>query len=309
MAKDFRTTRADALAHAIAAAELYMSAYKESGTQQPERKASLRRKFEELVVLAEQLKARKPTQAKSMDKKMAQEELSILNRSSDLHGNHFRPWECNPPDDQFSTSHGGGSFTCVFLCSFARFNTHERDRDSTVYAMSNLQQSMLDGWKRPALLLTARERSKESWEAALMAPDGVCDLVQDITTDCSVVASLCAAMKILLLGTSGTPVSHLGVLHPLIFDTRTDTMTDISLQLLSTLMFPFDHENKRPRVSPNGKYIFRMHFNGCFREVVVDDRLPVSKTQYGRNLFVVDRRNPDLLWPALMEKAYLSTLR
>lgn len=30
-----------------------------------------------------------------------------------------------------------------------------------------------------------------------MASESDCDLVQDVTTDCSVVASLCAAMKIL----------------------------------------------------------------------------------------------------------------
>lgn len=51
--------------------------------------------------------------------------------------------------------------------------------------------------------------------------------------------------------------------------------------------------------------MFRMHFNGCFRQVVVDDRLPMSRPGVDRSLFVVDRRNPDLLWPALMEKAYL----
>lgn len=68
-------------------------------------------------------------------------------------------------------------------------------------------------------------------------------------------------------------------------------------------MFPFDHDMGKPRISSNGKYIFRMHFNGCFRQVVVDDRLPVSRNN--RTLFVVDRLNPNLLWPALMEKAYL----
>ena len=46
-----------------------------------------------------------------------------------------------------------------------------------------------------------------------------------------------------------------------------------------------------------------MHFNGCTRRVVIDDRLPASKTE--RTLFVVDRQNPQLLWPALVEKAYL----
>lgn len=68
-------------------------------------------------------------------------------------------------------------------------------------------------------------------------------------------------------------------------------------------MFPFDAENGRPSISGNGKYVFRMNFNGCFRQVVVDDRLPSSSTS--RTLFVMDRRNPQLIWPALMEKAYL----
>lgn len=47
----------------------------------------------------------------------------------------------------------------------------------------------------------------------------------------------------------------------------------------------------------------RLNFNGCFRKVVIDDRLPVSKTS--RILHVVDRNNPSLLWPALLEKAYM----
>lgn len=36
---------------------------------------------------------------------------------------------------------------------------------------------------------------------------------------------------------------------------------------------------------------------------MIDDRLPSSKTS--RSLHVVDRNNPNLLWPALVEKAYL----
>lgn len=56
-------------------------------------------------------------------------------------------------------------------------------------------------------------------------------------------------------------------------------------------------------MSNNGKYMFKFQFNGCYRQVVVDDRLPASKT--ARTLFVSDRCNPGLLWPALLEKAYL----
>ena len=68
-------------------------------------------------------------------------------------------------------------------------------------------------------------------------------------------------------------------------------------------MYPFDHETMTPAVSKNGKYIFRMYFNGSWRQVVIDDRLPASSTD--RTLYVVDRRHPRLLWPALIEKAYL----
>lgn len=68
-------------------------------------------------------------------------------------------------------------------------------------------------------------------------------------------------------------------------------------------MHPYDHKAMRPSVSQNGKYVFRMNFNGCWRKVVIDDRLPVSSTD--RTLYVVDRRNPHLVWPALVEKAYL----
>ncbi|KAF2666989.1 cysteine proteinase [Microthyrium microscopicum] len=56
-------------------------------------------------------------------------------------------------------------------------------------------------------------------------------------------------------------------------------------------------------MSPNGRYLFRFNFNGCRRAVEIDDSLPVSKTK--RMLHIIDRNNPTLLWPALIEKAYL----
>lgn len=68
-------------------------------------------------------------------------------------------------------------------------------------------------------------------------------------------------------------------------------------------MFPWNPLTQRPELSPNGKYVLKLNFNGTYRRVEIDDRLPVSKTS--RVLHVVDRRTPSLLWPALMEKAYL----
>lgn len=69
------------------------------------------------------------------------------------------------------------------------------------------------------------------------------------------------------------------------------------------MIYPYDEQNSAPKLSASGKYVFRLHFNGCYRKVVIDDRLPASKTK--RCLHVVDRNNPGLLWPALVEKAYL----
>lgn len=67
-------------------------------------------------------------------------------------------------------------------------------------------------------------------------------------------------------------------------------------------MYPRDDE-ENPILSPCGKYVFRFYFNGSFRKVIIDDRLPSSKTT--RSLYVVDRNNFNFLWPALVEKAYL----
>ena len=74
-------------------------------------------------------------------------------------------------------------------------------------------------------------------------------------------------------------------------------------QILSSVIYPYDHTLQQPVRSQNGKYIFRLYFNGCWRKVVIDDRLPSSDGP--RALYVLDRNNSRLLWPALLEKAYL----
>lgn len=68
-------------------------------------------------------------------------------------------------------------------------------------------------------------------------------------------------------------------------------------------MYPFDTASIKHVDSSNGKYVFKLHFNGCFRRVVIDNRLPASSSK--RTLHVKDRSNQGLLWPALIEKAYL----
>lgn len=184
-------------------------------------------------------------------------EKIILLEASKLHGSRFLPWTSSPVSSDFEQSSGQPDF-----------------KDDVELPLSAVQLEIFDAWRRPRELL-GQSHTTPAWLDTMTAHDKV-DLVQDITTDCSVVASLCAA----------TARSECG---------NTDIIT--------RNIYPYDRSLKQPIVSPNGKYVLRLHFNGCPRSVVIDDRLPVSRTS--RVLHVTDRNNPSLLWPALVEKAYL----
>ncbi|KAI5237754.1 cysteine proteinase [Aureobasidium subglaciale] len=150
--------------------------------------------------------------------------------------------------------------------------------DKPELRLSTAQLQVFDGWKRAAGALpppawyTPEERSN----GPTMSSSRTIDLVQDAATDCSVVASLCALVA---RGERG------------------------HAKILGSMMFPYDNTEGRPMMSPNGKYALKLNFNGTYRRVEIDDRLPVSKSP--RVLHVIDRHNPSLLWPALIEKAYL----
>ncbi|KAL1897658.1 cysteine protease [Sporothrix stenoceras] len=311
----------DAISHVIAAVELYMQAVKEAAT--PAERTRIKKKCRELMAYGESLKTAAPppveatmssltletkpaspapsaqpipqappptasgiatptkasgspapSQSRSVPvrstplstRELPKREQIILLKASKLHGSVFPPWDAAPVDDVFKLA---SSANVLY-------------EDNTEYSMSSEQKEIFTGWKRPDELFAepATDDKKAgdtgSKDRFMLAKDEP-DLVQDITTDCSVVASLCAMTKY--------ASDH-----------------DGQAPLLASIMSPFDHGKGQPVVSENGKYIFRMHFNGAFRNVVVDDRLPSSDS---RALFVVDRRNPLLLWPALLEKAYL----
>ncbi|KAK8057550.1 PALB protein [Apiospora saccharicola] len=265
-AQALRCSGQEALDHAIASAELYMKA---AGTARvPSEKTRFRQKCSDLLSLAERLKkiARSVDTVSQVEKRLGLPRLSrqipiseqtILLRGSKLHGNKFPPWESDPDPEEFR----GSSFT-----------------DASEFSLSGRQREVFAGWKRPWDIVGGGANTKDdkSSRLRLMEAEDDFDLVQDITTDCSVVASLGAGIKHLRPG----PKS-----------------------ILPTVMFPINSKKGQPQVSENGKYVFRMNFNGCFRKVVIDDRLPSSHNE--RTLYVVDRQNPKLVWPALMEKAYL----
>ncbi|KUJ12683.1 cysteine proteinase [Mollisia scopiformis] len=251
-------TKEEALENAIRAVELYMRAAEHASSG--EEKSRLRGKCKQLLSRAEEIKKSTKWSPKPKSRppvleskrSISKREEVILLESSRLHGFIFPQWKSDPDESIFV----GETDAAKYI-------------EPTDLKLSDAQKEIFDDWKRPSENLMSQD------ELLMDVIDNI-DLVQDITTDCSVVASLCA-------GTAREVKGH--------------------EMLFASAIHPFDVYKARPKISRSGKYIFRLHFNGCFRQVTIDDRLPASKT--ARSLHVVDRNNPQLLWPALIEKAYL----
>ncbi|PFH55486.1 hypothetical protein XA68_18188 [Ophiocordyceps unilateralis] len=189
-----------ALGHAIRAAELYMIAAGE--TSNKAHASRLRNKCQEMIALAEKLKIWQTPALSSSHS-------DILLAASRLHDNYFPPWDGDPDDVEFELPPGSELYT-----------------DDAPFTLSKTQAGNFAGWTRPAELFgLGPDRDTSQDEEVMMQLHGHCDLVQDITTDCSVVASLSAAAKV-MVGPHA---------------------------VLSTILYPFDHVEGRPRLSRSGK--------------------------------------------------------
>ncbi|KAL8704682.1 MAG: hypothetical protein Q9201_002176 [Fulgogasparrea decipioides] len=224
-----------------------------------------------------EIKLKEPLSARALSTR----EQIILLEASKLHGCRFPPWKSSPDASEFNLSGDQLLFTYVGLKAISNTGTlfmgpsnYRRDDDAQL-RLSKTQLAVCDGWKRPGDVFP-QLTDMPSWVGPVMSANKKVDLVQDVTSDCSVVASLCAITARFERGHS---------------------------QILSSVIYPYDRTLEQPTISKNGKYIFRLYFNGCWRKVVIDDRLPASSGS--RALHVLDRNNPGLLWPALIEKAYL----
>ncbi|KXL44611.1 hypothetical protein M433DRAFT_68117 [Acidomyces richmondensis BFW] len=279
--------RQDALSHAIKAADASLAALKL--TQDPGERVKHSTKLKQLLADAEQIKfsmdwrqevgllrsgtslktptvvgtvrASKALKEPSSTRHLPKSEQILLLKSGFLNGCKFPPWSGSPPSEEFDLKDGMVMF-----------------EDTAELPLSEFQETVFDGWHRPqdALPPPSWFSGDRTNPKPVMAVSRKVDLIQDASTDCSVVASLCAGIARVERG------------HP---------------QILPEILHPYDTERGHPKISPNGKYVVRLNFNGCYRKVVIDDRLPVSSTS--RIIHVVDRHNPGLLWPALLEKAYL----
>lgn len=114
-------------------------------------------------------------------------EKIILLESSKLDGYVYPPWT-SPNASEFDTSE--------FI-------------DAGVLSLSTVQLEVLDDWRRAADIFKATHPGLDL--TLTMVADKTIDLVQDVTTDCSIVASLCAASARLTLGKSDVTCHHLQV--------------------------------------------------------------------------------------------------
>lgn len=194
----------EALDHAIAAAELYMQAAGKART--PEDRKRLRRKFADLVALGERLKTAAkgpaPAVSPSSSRPLTTAEKTIILKASRLHGSVFPPWESAPGPESFTAATGpGGAYTCVnHTCpasavALALANVCSSPSDPSPFSLSAEQQAIFAGWRRPAELAAGKIAGHEGGSEQFMAAQGDMDLAQDLATDCSVVASLCAATR------------------------------------------------------------------------------------------------------------------
>ncbi|KAL3457071.1 hypothetical protein BJX64DRAFT_293494 [Aspergillus heterothallicus] len=259
-----------ALEAAIDAAEHYMKALSLATSSKD--KDVLNTKCKEWLTRAEKIKEADDWRAvvQSRDngavsgllastRKLTTREEIILLEGAKLNGFIFAPWKANPSFGEFeNTVDGDGLFT-----------------DKPDLHLSFQQRDIFAGWKRPHELLSDHIDEIGEPLAPVMTMAGKTDLVQDVLTDCSVVASLCATTS---RTERGLDENLLPVVYPCIYGPES-------------------------KLSPSGKYVFRFYFNGCFRKVVIDDRLPSSNTS--RSLYMIDRNRANFIWPALVEKAYL----
>lgn len=176
-----------ALESTIAAAELYMKALNLTDSQADRKR--LDTKCREMIARAEELKLRqddKPDTPKETvllkppisKRPLTTREKIILLEGSRLNCFVFKPWDHEPSDKDFEL----GPQQELFV-------------DSPTLSLSEIQMQCFDGWKRPseALSVVRFPGTGEDHQITMSTRElDKIDLVQDLTSDCSVVASLCA---------------------------------------------------------------------------------------------------------------------
>ena len=123
-------------------------------------------------------------------------EQVILLESSNLHGFIFSPWT-SEPEEEFQATGCNGSFLYDLSILINNICCTDLYRDSPELKLSTSQQKHFSGWRRPYEVFRDHDIVGDmpgtNIEPNMIATSNI-DLVQDVTADCSVVASLCAAV-------------------------------------------------------------------------------------------------------------------
>ena len=137
-------------------------------------------------------------------------------------------------------------------------------------ALSPSQQRHFKGWTRPGVLFKDPCMLRGARPSAF-------SVTQDLVGTCSFLSSLCAAAQ---------------------FERRT------GIRLISASVYPQDASG-RPVLSPSGRYVVRLHLNGAWRRVVVDDLLPAATDG---SLLCSHSSVEGELWVSVLEKAFLKVV-
>lgn len=177
-----------ALEATIRSAKLYLQALRLADT--PADRKRIDAKCKHLLAQAERLKdshgdsppigvsRKQDLKPPSSRRKLTTRENIILLEGSKVHGLLFKPWTKPPSAEEFILQDGESLFV-----------------DPVRLSLSSTQLDSFAGWKRPHEALAALSGSNDGQSLptrAVMHIPVDMDLVQDMTSDCSVVASLCA---------------------------------------------------------------------------------------------------------------------